>query len=157
MNIFSDNSQSIGNTPLVRLKHFGQGNIIAKLESRNPAMSVKCRIGANMIWQAEKDGKLKKGMTIVEPTSGNTGIALAFVGSSWATKVKLTVHQHESGASQGVKALGAELVDACQGHERCGRCRSGTGSVRPGAIYLLQQFENPANPAIHEKTTGPEI
>ncbi|PVZ65003.1 cysteine synthase A [Pelagibaculum spongiae] len=160
MNIFSDNSQTIGNTPLVRLKHFGQGNIVAKLESRNPAMSVKCRIGANMIWQAEKDGTLKKGMTIIEPTSGNTGIALAFVGSSLGYKVKLTMPSSMSIERRKVmKSLGAELVltEPAKGMKGAVDAAKEIADSDAEQYLLLQQFENPANPAIHEKTTGPEI
>ena len=110
-NIYDDNSLTIGNTPLVRLKNLTSHNVLAKLENRNPAFSVQCRIGANMVWQAEKDGKLKPGMELVEPTSGNTGIALAFVCAARGYKLTLTMPSTMSLERRKVlKALGANLV-----------------------------------------------
>lgn len=161
MKIFDDISQSIGNTPLVRLnKLCPTGNVLVKLESRNPAQSVKCRIGANMIWQAEQDGQLKPGMEIVEPTSGNTGIALAFVGAARGYKVTLVMPDTMSVERRKVmKALGANIVLTEGAKGMKGAVDKATELVReaPAQRILLQQFSNPANPAIHEKTTGPEI
>ena len=158
--IYEDNSLTIGNTPLVRLKHLTKHNVLAKLESRNPAFSVKCRIGANMIWQAEKDGTLKPGMELVEPTSGNTGIALAFVCAARGYKLTLTMPATMSLERRKVlKALGANLVltEGPKGMKGAIEKAAEIVEQSGGNTIMLQQFENPANPAIHEQTTGPEI
>lgn len=158
--IFDDNALTIGNTPLVRLKHLTPHNVVAKLESRNPAFSVKCRIGASMIWDAEKRGALKAGMEIVEPTSGNTGIALAFVAAAKGYKLTLTMPSTMSLERRKVlKALGARLVltEGPKGMKGAIEKAAEIVAASNGNAILLQQFENPANPAIHEQTTGPEI
>ncbi len=158
--IFEDNTQSIGNTPLVKLKMGTQANIYAKIESRNPANSVKCRIGANMIWAAEKNGTLKEGMELVEPTSGNTGIALAFVAAAKGYKLTLTMpHTMSLERRQLMKALGANIVltDGALGMKGALAKAEEIVAANPEKCLLLNQFQNPANPEIHEKTTGPEI
>lgn len=158
--LFQDNSQTIGHTPLVRLNRIGNGNIYAKIESRNPAGSVKCRIGANLIWDAEERGVLKPGMTIVEPTSGNTGIGLAFVAAARGYPIILTMPSSMSLERRKVlKALGAELVltEPPKGMKGAIQKAQEIAESDPSRYIVLQQFENPANPAIHEKTTGPEI
>lgn len=158
--IFSDNSQTIGNTPLVRLNSVTSANIFAKVESRNPSFSVKCRIGANMIWQAEKDGTLKKGVELVEATSGNTGIALAFVASARGYKITLTMPDTMSVERRKLlKALGANLIltDGALGMKGAINKAEELAEKAPEKYLVLRQFENPANPAIHEQTTGPEI
>lgn len=158
--IYEDNSLTIGNTPLVRLKHLTKHNVLAKIESRNPAASVKCRIGANMVWQAEKDGLLKSGMELVEPTSGNTGIALAFVCAARGYKLTLTMPATMSLERRKVlKALGANLVltEGPKGMKGAIEKAAEIVEQSGGNAIMLQQFENPANPAIHEQTTGPEI
>ena len=160
MKIFNDITQSIGNTPLVRLTKMSNANILLKIESRNPANSVKCRIGANMILQAEKDGLLKPGMEIVEPTSGNTGIALAFVGAAKGYKVTLTMPETMSIERRKImKALGANIVltEGPKGMKGAVTKAQELVTESPSTRILLQQFSNPANPAIHEETTGPEI
>ncbi len=159
-NVYSDNSRSIGNTPLVRLNRIGNGNIVVKTEGRNPAYSVKCRVGASMIWDAEERGELKAGKEIIEPTSGNTGIALAFVGASRGYPVTLTMPDSMSLERRRVlKALGANLVltEAAKGMKGAIDKAREIYESEPEKYVLLQQFDNPANPAIHEKTTGPEI
>lgn len=158
--IYEDNSLTIGHTPLVRLKHFGHGNILAKVESRNPSFSVKCRIGANMIWDAEKRGILKPGVELVEPTSGNTGIALAYVAAARGYKFTLTMPDTMSIERRKLlKALGANLVltEGAKGMKGAIEKADEISASDPSRYIVLQQFSNPANPAIHEKTTGPEI
>ncbi|WP_457981032.1 cysteine synthase A [Ectopseudomonas composti] len=159
--IFADNAQAIGNTPLVMINRLGPKGvtILAKIEGRNPAYSVKCRIGASMIWDAEERGVLKPGMTIVEPTSGNTGIGLAFVAAARGYELVLTMPASMSLERRKVlKALGAELVLTEPAKGMKGAIEKANELVAANPDYFLpQQFENPANPAIHEKTTGPEI
>lgn len=163
MGYFTDNSLSIGNTPLVRLNKIvssGKAQVLAKIEGRNPAYSVKCRIGANMIWDAETRGVLKPGMEIVEPTSGNTGIALSFVGAARGYKVTLTMPESMSIERRKVlKALGAELVltEAAKGMRGAIDKAEALALADPDRYYMPQQFKNPANPEVHAKTTGPEI
>lgn len=160
MKAFDDISLSIGNTPLVKINRISDGNIYAKLESRNPASCVKCRIGASMVWDAEKSGKLKPGMEIVEPTSGNTGIALAFVGASKGYKVTLTMPDSMSIERRKVmKAFGASIVltPAAKGVKAAIAKAQELVAEDPVNRWMPSQFDNPANPAIHESTTGPEI
>jgi cysteine synthase A len=158
--IYEDNSLTIGNTPLVRLNKVSNGNVLAKVEARNPSFSVKCRIGANMIWEAEKDGRLKAGVELVETTSGNTGIALDFVAAASGYKLTLTMPESMSLERRKLlKALGAnlELTEAAKGMKGAIAKAEEIVASNPEKYLLLQQFNNPANPAIHEKTTGPEI
>jgi cysteine synthase A len=159
MTTHTDNSLSIGNTPLIKINRISKGNIFAKIESRNPANCVKCRIGANMILQAEQDGELKPGMKIVEPTSGNTGIALAYVGAAKGYEVTLTMPDTMSlERRQIVTALGANLVLTEGAKGMKGAIEKAKEILASSDdFYMPQQFENPANPAVHEKTTGPEI
>ncbi|NOH81354.1 cysteine synthase A [Vibrio sp. RE86] len=158
--IYEDNSQTIGNTPLVRLNKVSNGKVLAKVEARNPSFSVKCRIGANMIWEAEKAGTLKEGVELVEPTSGNTGVALAFVAAARGYKLTLTMPESMSLERRKLlKALGAnlELTEAAKGMKGAIAKAEEIVASNPEKYLLLQQFNNPANPQIHEKTTGPEI
>ncbi|CAJ0994824.1 cysteine synthase A [Sodalis praecaptivus] len=158
--IYEDNSLTIGHTPLVRLNRIGNGRILAKVESRNPSFSVKCRIGANMIWDAEKRGVLKPGVELVEPTSGNTGIALAYVAAARGYKLTLTMPETMSSERRKLlKALGANLVltDGPKGMKGAIAKAEEIVATDPERFLMLQQFSNPANPAIHEQTTGPEI
>ncbi|OLQ76001.1 cysteine synthase A [Photobacterium proteolyticum] len=158
--IYEDNSLTIGNTPLVRLNRVSKGNVLAKIEARNPSFSVKCRIGANMIWDAEKKGLLKEGVELVEPTSGNTGIALAFVASARGYKLTLTMPESMSLERRKLlKALGANLVltEAPKGMKGAIEKAEEIVASDPSKYLLLQQFNNPANPEVHEKTTGPEV
>ncbi|EAS44506.1 cysteine synthase A [Photobacterium profundum] len=158
--IYEDNSLTIGNTPLVRLNRVSNGNVLAKIEARNPSFSVKCRIGSNMIWDAEKNGTLKEGVELVEPTSGNTGIALAFVAAARGYKLTLTMPESMSLERRKLlKALGANLVltEAPKGMKGAIEKAEEIVASDPSKYLLLQQFNNPANPEIHEKTTGPEI
>jgi len=163
MKYFEDNSSSIGNTPLIRInKILGETKalVLAKIEGRNPSYSVKCRIGAAMIWDAEERGALKPGMEIIEPTSGNTGIALAFVGASRGYKVTLTMPDTMSVERRKVmKALGANLIltEGTKGMPGAIAKAKEIAESNPKQYFMPQQFENPANPAIHERTTGPEI
>lgn len=160
---FADNSLSIGNTPLVRLNRIGDGapaTILAKIEGRNPAYSVKCRVGAAMIWDAEKRGLLGPGKELVEPTSGNTGIALAYVAA--ARGIPLTLTMPETMSVERRKLLlsfGAKLVltEGARGMNGAVAKAEEIVASDPDRYVLLQQFNNPANPAIHETTTGPEI
>jgi len=161
--VFSDNSLSIGRTPLIRLNRVTDGagaTVLAKIEGRNPAYSVKCRIGAAMIWDAEKKGRLGPGKEIVEPTSGNTGIALAFVAAARGIPITLTMPETMSIERRKLLlAYGAKLVltEGAKGMAGAVAKAEEIAASAPSKYVLLQQFKNPANPAIHEATTGPEI
>ncbi len=160
---FEDNSHSIGRTPLVRLNRVTDGataTVLAKIEGRNPAYSVKCRIGAAMVWDAESRGLLGPGKEIIEPTSGNTGIALAFVAASRGIPLTLTMPETMSVERRKLLiAFGAKLVltEGARGMPGAIARAEEIAASNPDRYVLLQQFKNPANPAIHEKTTGPEI
>lgn len=161
MAIFKDNSESIGGTPLVRINRLAAGlpgQVVAKIEGRNPAYSVKCRIGAAMIWEAEKSGKLKPGVRVVEPTSGNTGIALAFVCAARGYPLTLTMPDSMSlERRQMLKSFGAELVLTPGALGMRAAIAKAEELAEANGWFLPQQFKNPANPEIHFKTTGPEI
>lgn len=166
MRIYDDNSLSIGNTPLVRINRIAQGtgvDMLAKIEGRNPSYSVKCRLGAAMIWAAEKDGKLKRGssdVTVVEPTSGNTGIALAYVCAARGYPLILTMPETMSlERRRMLRAFGAELVltEGAKGMNGAIAKAEEIAASNPKKYFVPQQFKNPANPEIHFKTTGPEI
>jgi cysteine synthase len=163
MPIFEDNSRAIGCTPLVKIKRLTAGlgaTVLAKIEGRNPAYSVKCRIGAAMVWDAEKSGTLKPGKAIVEATSGNTGIALAFAAASRGYECVLTMPETMSMERRKVLvAFGAKLVltPGAQGMKGAIAKAEELATTQPDRYVLMRQFENPANPKIHEETTGPEI
>ncbi len=163
MPIYADNAESIGRTPLVKLNRVvgdAKATVLAKIEGRNPAYSVKCRIGAAMVWDAEKSGKLKPGMAMVEPTSGNTGIALAFVAAARGYALTLTMPETMSIERRRVLAmLGATLVltPGPEGMNGAVKKAAEIAASDPAHYFMPQQFTNPANPAIHEATTGPEI
>jgi cysteine synthase A len=162
-NWFDDNSLSIGHTPLVKINRITEGayaTVLAKIEGRNPAYSVKCRIGSAMIWDAEQRGELGPGREIVEPTSGNTGIALAFVAAARGYPITLTMPETMSLERRKVlAALGArlELTEGTKGMKGAIAKAEEIRASDPDKYFMPQQFKNPANPAIHEKTTGPEI
>ncbi len=160
--IYVDNAQSVGNTPLVQINRLAPKGvtILAKIESRNPAGSVKCRIGVSMVQAAEASGALKPGVTMVEPTSGNTGIGLAFVAAARGYKLILTMPSSMSIERRKIlKALGAELVltEPAKGMQGAIDKAHEIAASDPEKYLVLQQFDNPANPDVHEKTTGPEI
>lgn len=161
MPVFNDNSQSIGRTPLVKINRLTEGlksTLLAKIEGRNPAYSVKCRIGAAMIWDAEKTGKLKPGMHVVEPTSGNTGIALAFVCAARGYPLTLTMPDTMSMERRlMLRSFGAKLVLTPGAEGMKGAINKATELADNPEYFMPQQFKNPANPEIHRTTTGPEI
>ena len=166
MKFFADNSLSIGRTPLIRINKMAKGlgaTVLAKTEGRNPAYSVKCRIGAAMVWDAEKKGLLKPGgdnPTVLEPTSGNTGIALAFVCAARGYRLTLTMPETMSlERRRMLKAFGAEVVltEGAKGMPGAIAKAEELAAAAPGRYWIPQQFKNPANPDIHFKTTGPEI
>ncbi len=160
---YSDNSFSIGNTPMVKINKMAEGlkaTILGKIEGRNPSYSVKCRIGANMIWDAEKRGLLKSGMEIIEPTSGNTGIALAFVAAARGYKLHVTMPDTMSMERRKVLAIfGANIIltPGSKGMRGAVEEAERIAASNPQKYFMPQQFKNPANPEIHFKTTGPEI
>jgi cysteine synthase A len=163
LRVYDDNSLSIGHTPLVRLRRVtgaSQAIILAKVEGRNPAYSVKCRTGAAMIWDAEKRGTLKAGQELIEPTSGNTGIALAFVAAARGYRISLTMPETMSLERRKVlRALGANVILTEGSLGMAGAISKAEEILAsdPRRFVLLQQFKNPANPEIHRRTTGPEI
>lgn len=161
MPVFKDNSESIGRTPLVQINRLTEGlkaRVLAKIEGRNPAYSVKCRIGAAMIWDAEKTGRLKPGMKVVEPTSGNTGIALAFVCAARGYHLTLTMPDTMSVERRMMlKSFGAELILTPGADGMKGAIAKAEELAANPEYFIPQQFKNPANPEIHFKTTGPEI
>jgi cysteine synthase A len=161
--IYKDNSLSIGRTPLIRLNRIvpkGGAIVLAKIEGRNPAYSVKCRIGASMVWDAEERGLLGPGKELIEPTSGNTGIALAYVAAARNIPITLTMPETMSIERRKVlKAFGANLLltPGAKGMPGAISAAEELSATNPDHYVLLQQFNNPANPGIHERTTGPEI
>ncbi len=161
--IYEDNSFAIGHTPLVKLNSItksAKATVLAKIEGRNPAYSVKCRIGANMIWDAEKKGLLNKDKVIIEPTSGNTGIALAYTAAARGYKLILTMPESMSIERRRMMAvLGAELIltEAAKGMPGAIAKAKEIADGDPQKYFMPGQFDNPANPEIHFKTTGPEI
>jgi len=163
MPIYDDNTKSIGHTPLVRINRLNAASgatVLAKIEGRNPAYSVKCRIGSAMVWDAEERGTLKPGMSVVEATSGNTGIALAFAAAARGYGCVLTMPDTMSMERRKVLvAFGAKLVltPGAKGMKGAIAKAEELAAADPGKYVLMRQFENPANPAIHERTTGPEI
>ena len=163
MHVFEDNTKSIGRTPLVRINRLDASSgavVLAKIEGRNPAYSVKCRIGSAMVWDAEERGTLKPGMSIVEATSGNTGIALAFAAAARGYGCVLTMPDTMSMERRKVLvAFGAKLIltPGAKGMKGAIAKAEELAAADPSRYLLMKQFENPANPAIHEKTTGPEI
>jgi cysteine synthase len=163
MHVFEDNTKSIGRTPLVRINRLGAGGgatILAKIEGRNPAYSVKCRIGAAMVWDAEERGVLKPGMSIVEATSGNTGIALAYSAAARGYGCALTMPETMSMERRKVLvAFGAKVIltPGAKGMKGAIAKAEELAASDPAKYLLMNQFSNPANPGIHEKTTGPEI
>ena len=161
MAVFKDNSESIGRTPLVKINRLTEGlnaKIYAKIEGRNPAYSVKCRIGAAMIWDAEASGTLKPGMHVVEPTSGNTGIALAYVCAARGYSLTLTMPETMSlERRMMLRSFGANLILTPGADGMKGAIAKAEELSRQDGWFMPQQFKNPANPAIHFKTTGPEI
>ncbi|MGB6307011.1 MAG: cysteine synthase A [Steroidobacteraceae bacterium] len=163
MPVYEDNTKSIGRTPLVRINRLDASSgatVLAKIEGRNPAYSVKCRIGAAMVWDAEERGALRPGMSVVEATSGNTGIALAYAASARGYGCVLTMPETMSMERRKVLiAFGAKLIltPGAKGMKGAIAKAEELAAADPGKYLLMKQFENPANPAIHEKTTGPEI
>jgi cysteine synthase A len=163
MPVYDDNTKSIGHTPLVRINRLDASSgatVLAKIEGRNPAYSVKCRIGSAMVWDAEERGTLKPGMSIVEATSGNTGIALAFAAAARGYGCVLTMPDTMSMERRKVLiAFGAKLIltPGAKGMKGAIAKAEELAATEPGKYVLMRQFDNPANPAIHEKTTGPEI
>jgi cysteine synthase len=161
MPVFADNVESIGHTPLVRINRLignSKVNLLAKIEGRNPSYSVKCRIGAAMIWAAEKEGRLKPGHHVVEPTSGNTGIALAFVCAAKGYPLSLLMPESMSLERRHLlKSFGANLILTPAGEGMRGAIRRAEEMAQDSAYFMPQQFKNPANPEIHFRTTGPEI
>ncbi len=161
--IYQDNSLSIGGTPLVRLNRIvpaGGATVLAKIEGRNPAYSVKCRIGANMIWDAEKKGLLGPGKELIEPTSGNTGIALAFAAAARGIPITLTMPETMSLERRKVLQVFGAKLELTPGSKGMGGAIARAEEIAksdPERYVLLHQFNNPANPEIHQKTTGPEI
>jgi len=161
MPFFEDNTQSIGRSPLVKINRLTEGinaTVLAKIEGRNPAFSVKCRIGANMIWDAEKSAKLKPGMRVVEPTSGNTGISLAFVCAARGYPLTLSMPDTMSMERRMMlKSYGAELILTPGAEGMKGAINKAQEIAQNPEYFIPNQFKNPANPEIHFKTTGPEI
>src|SRR5208283_4210662 len=163
LRIYGDNSFSIGGTPLIRLSRVpdgGRATLLAKVEGRNPAYSVKCRIGASMVWDAEKRGILKPGKALIEPTSGNTGIALAFVAAARGYPITLVMPESMSLERRKVlAAFGAKVIltEAAGGMKAAIAKADAMIASDPGRYFMPDQFRNPANPEVHFRTTGPEI
>src|ERR1700688_2844139 len=163
MPIYEDNTKSIGHTPLIRINRLDASSgatVLAKIEGRNPAYSVKCRIGSAMVWDAEERGTLKPGMSVVEATSGNTGIALAFAAAARGYGCVLTMPDTMTMERRKVLvAFGARLLltPGAKGMKGAIAKAEELAAAEPGKFLLMRQFDNPANPGIHEKTTGPEF